>query len=258
VNRPGAGGGSLRPNERGAAGPSPRPGDPKQSLRLKLEGDTYYEANEGRVKVPKRRGPLFFGFLLVVTGLVVGAFLWIDSHGGVENFVAAVRRVIDPDTAVQTSVSYGERSPGQTGAAPGAIVAAPSTQVPGAQPPAAAPGATPQPGAAVPAATPTPSPSGPDKPAEQAAAPGQVATGEVDEVPGEQAAGAGPPSETAVKEPVAAKPKPKPVVAKPKPKPVVRRDPVLKVEPLGDVLNAAPPDPGGGAVLPPPDPPAPE
>jgi hypothetical protein len=38
----------------------------------------------------------------------------------------------------------------------------------------------------------------------------------------------------------------------------VHRDPVLKVQPLGDILNAPPPDPGGGPTLPPPDPPAPE
>jgi DedD protein len=115
-----------------------------------------------------------------------------------------------------------------------------------AQPPAAAPSA--QPAAAEP------------KPAEQ---PGQIATGEI-EAPDEQPAdGAKPANETGVKaeQPAEAKPKPKPkpqVAAKPKPRPPVKRDPVLKVQPLGDVLNAAPPDPSGAAVLPPPDPPAPE
>jgi hypothetical protein len=247
--------GSARPNERGAAGPSPRPSDPKQSLRLKLEGDTFYEANEGRVKVPKRRGPVFFGFLVLFAVLAVGAFLWIDSHGGVESFVAAVKRVVDsdPGTAVQTSESYGERSTDQPGTS--GAVAAPSAQPPGA----AAPAAVPQPSAA-PQQPASPSPAAQDKPAEQGAEPGQIATGEV-EVPEQPSANAAQPaSETGEKaeKPPAAKPKPKPVAAKPKPKPVVRRDPVLKVQPLGDVLNEAPPDPGGGESLPPPDPPAPE
>jgi hypothetical protein len=216
-------------------------------LRLKLEGDTYYEANEGRVKVPKRRGPVFFGFLLVISMAAVGAFLWIDGHGGIENFVTALSHLGEPqqDPAVQTSVTYVEPNNGQP-AASGALAATPSTQPQGTQPPAATPPAAQQP---------------PAKPAEQAPQQtGQVATGEI-EAPDEQpASGAQPANETGAKteQPAAAKPKPKPVAAKPKPKPAVHRDPVLKVQPLGDVLNAAPPDPGGGPSLPPPDPPAPD
>jgi len=248
---PSASPGSSRPNERGPAGPA-RPLENKPSLRLKLEGDTYYEANEGRVKVPKRRGPVFFGFLLVVSMLAVGAFLWIDGHGGIENFVAALSHLGEPsqDPAVQSSVTYVEPNNGQP-AASGALAATPGTQPQGTQPPAAMPPATaPQ------------QPATAAKPAEQAAPQptGQVATGEI-EAPDEQPAnGAQPANETGVKteQPAAAKPKPKPVAAKPKPKPAVHRDPVLKVQPLGDVLNAAPPDPGGGPSLPPPDPPAPD
>jgi hypothetical protein len=241
---------SARPNERSAP---PRAPEGKPSLRLKLEGDTYYEANEGRVRVPKRRGPVVLGVLLILAMLAGGALLWIDAHGGVSNFVAAVKHVIDPDSPdpnVQTSLSYGDSAQGQ----------APAAQ-PNAQPPATA---SAQPPAATPAAQPTaaqqqPATTAEQKPAEQ---PGQIATGEV-EMPDEQpAAGAKPANETGVKaaQPVEAKPKPKPPVAaaKPKPKPPVHRDPVLKVQPLGDVLNAAPPDPSGAAVLPPPDPPAPE
>jgi pyruvate/2-oxoglutarate dehydrogenase complex dihydrolipoamide acyltransferase (E2) component len=244
---------SARPPER--SGP-PRPPEGKQSLRLKLEGDTYYEANVGRVRVPKRRGPMLLGVLVIFAMLVGGAWLWIDGHGGVTNFVAAVRHVIDPDSpdpGVQSSLTYGE---------PGA--AQPPAATSGAQPNAAQPPATTpqQPPAAVPAAQPTAAPQQPaaaePKPAEQ---PGQIATGEI-EAPDEQpATGAKPANETGVKpeQPAEAKPKPKPqVAAKPKPRPPVRRDPVLKVQPLGDVLNAAPPDPSGAAVLPPPDPPAPE
>jgi hypothetical protein len=244
---------SARPNERSVP---PRAPEGKASLRLKLEGDTYYEANVGRVRVPKRRGPMLLGVLLILAMLAGGAWLWIDGHGGVTNFVAALRHVVDPDSpdpSVQTSLSYGDSAQGQPpSAAPGAQ--------PNAQPPATAPA---QPSAASSAAQPAAAPQQPAaaeaKPAEQ---PGQIATGEID-VPDEQpAAGAKPANETGVKseQPAEAKHKPKPPVAaaKPKPKPPVHRDPVLKVQPLGEVLNAPPPDPSGAAVLPPPDPPAPE
>jgi hypothetical protein len=243
---------SARPNER--SGP-PRAPEGKTSLRLKLEGDTYYEANVGRVRVPKRRGPMLLGVLLVLGMLVGGAWLWIDGHGGVTNFVAALRHVVDPDSPdpnVQTSVSYGDSVQGQApAAAPGAQPSAQPAATPPAQPSAAGPGAQP-------AAAPQQPAAAEAKPEQ----PGQIATGEID-VPEEQpAAGAKPANETRAKpeQPAEAKPKPKPPVAaaKPKPKPAVHRDPVLKVQPLGDVLNAAPPDPSGAAVLPPPDPPAPE
>lgn len=257
---------SARPNDRGPSGGPPRPPEGKSSLRLKLEGDTYYEANEGRVKVPKRRGPLFFGFLFVLTALAVGAFLWIDDHGGIENFAVALKRVVtgEPDPGVQTSLTYGEPN-NAAPTAPGTASATPNAQTPVAQP--GAPSSAPQPTAAgqVPQPTAAGQPPAQGEPAAHAASPqtGQIATGEIEAPDVQPAKGAQPANETGVKAaepPVAAKPKPKPVAAKPKPKPkpVVHRDPVLKVQPLGDVLNAAPPDPSGAATLPPPDPPAPD
>jgi hypothetical protein len=262
-NRPAT---SARPNERVHGSASSRPTtDPptKQSLRLKLEGDTYYEAREGRVKVPKRRGPVLLGFLLVLALLGGGGYLWLDAHGGAVNFVAQLQRVVDPDSApdpeVQTSITTQPAESGAVAATPG--TAPDSLGTPGAQPSqpsAATPGAGAVPGATQPAAAPSGAPGQAAQPVGQP----QIATGEI-EAPDAPPSNAAQPAEATGGEqpaqPVAAKPKPKPA---PAPKPVIKRpvhrDPVLRVQPLGDVLNAAPPDPSGAATLPPPDPPAPD
>jgi hypothetical protein len=226
---------------------------------LKLEGDTYYEAREGRVKVPKRRGPVLLGFLLVLALLGGGGYLWLDAHGGAANFVAQLQRVVDPDSApdpeVQTSITTQPAASGAVAATPGTAPDSLGTQPtqPSAATPSADLGATkPAPGNAAPAAA----PSTPGQAVPPAGQP-QIATGEI-EAPDAPPSNAAQPAEAAGGEqpaqPVAAKPKPKPVVVK---RPV-HRDPVLKVQPLGDVLNAAPPDPSGAATLPPPDPPAPD
>ncbi|HKU42704.1 MAG TPA: hypothetical protein VJR89_31310, partial [Polyangiales bacterium] len=145
-----------------AAHPGARPLEPnKPSLRLKLDSaDPSYETRA--VRVPKRRAPLLLGLLIVLAMLGGGAFLWLDAHGGVDNFLAQLRHLSD-------------------GAAPasGTIQQPPAAQAPGTQPstPAAPPaeqgqiatGEVEEPAAAAPPeAKPTPPPVAAPKPAKPA------------------------------------------------------------------------------------------
>ncbi|HKP60188.1 MAG TPA: hypothetical protein VJV78_25865, partial [Polyangiales bacterium] len=88
---------------------APQPGSrplevSKPSLRLKLDGaDPDYEGRA--VRVPKRRAPLLLGILIMLAMLAGGSFLWIDAHGGVDNFVAQLQHLADGSSPAPTSAA---------------------------------------------------------------------------------------------------------------------------------------------------------
>jgi hypothetical protein len=243
-------GASLRAGVNLTASARPAAPEPKQSLRLKLDADGYDAVPEGRVRVPKRRAPMLLGILVLLGAVVGGALLWIDAHGGVQNFATQLERVISGEAPQPIATQPPAASP-DTAAPPAQQQTPLAAQTPLQQPAAAASNSPPpqqQPDQPV---TPTepqiatgelepPVAQGNDAPPQQADAKPATGASEVEAEP------KAPPPQAAAPKP---KPKPKPAVRRPP----VRREPVIRIEEL------PPPDPSGGpAALPPPDPPAPE
>ncbi len=243
-------GASLRAGVNLTASARPAAPEPKQSLRLKLDADGYDAVPEGRVRVPKRRAPMLLGILVLLGAVVGGALLWIDAHGGVQNFATQLERVISGEAPQPIATQPPAASP-DTAAPPAQQQTPLAAQTPLQQPTAAASNSPPpqqQPDQPV---TPTepqiatgelepPVAQGNDAPPQQADAKPATGASEVEAEP------KAPPPQAAAPKP---KPKPKPAVRRPP----VRREPVIRIEEL------PPPDPSGGpAALPPPDPPAPE